>query len=119
MSLTITNNSVDGVEVVHLNGAVLFGEDSSLLRTRVRALLEECKKVVLDMRGVPRIDSSGLGTLIALYASAKRCGTDIKLANLGNHPKEVLQITRLVTVFEVFDSTDAAVASFKIAKAAP
>ncbi|HET9399826.1 MAG TPA: STAS domain-containing protein [Candidatus Acidoferrales bacterium] len=119
MSLTITNKSIDGVEVVQLNGAVLFGEDSNMLRTQVRALLEQCKKVVLDMRAVPRIDSSGLGTLIALYASAKRCGTEIKLANLGIHPREVLQITRLVTVFEVFDSTDAAVASFKTAKAAP
>lgn len=118
MALTISSESVNGVEVVHLGGAILFGDDSTNLRNRVRALLDQGKKVVLDMRGVSRIDSSGLGTLVALYASAHRCGTEIKLANLGAHPKEVLQITRLVTVFEVFSSTDAAVASIASAKSA-
>jgi anti-sigma B factor antagonist len=118
MSLTITNETINGVEIVHLTGAILFGEDSAALRTRVREPLEQCKKVVLDMRAVTRIDSSGLGTLVALYASAHRCGTVIKLANLGSHPKEVLQITRLLTVFEVFNSVEAAVASVNAAKSA-
>lgn len=118
MALTISSESVNGVELIHLKGAILFGEDSTSLRTRVKALLDECKKMVLDMRGVDRMDSSGLGTLVALYASAHRCGAEIKLANLGSHTREVLQITRLVTVFEVYNSTDAAVASFTAAKAA-
>ena len=118
MSLNITAETIDGIEVVHLTGAILFGEDSAALRTRVREPLEQCKKVVLDMRGVTRIDSSGLGTLIALYASAHRCGTQVKLANLGAHSKEVLQITRLLTVFEVFNSVEAAIASFNAAKSA-
>jgi anti-sigma B factor antagonist len=118
MSLTISNETIDGVEVVHLAGAILFGDDSSALRTRVRELLDQGKRVVLDMRGVTRIDSSGLGTLVALYASAHRCGTVIKLASLGAHPKEVLQITRLVTVFETFTSVEDAVASFNSAKSA-
>ena len=119
MALSISSESINGVEVVHLSGAILFGDDSTNLRNRVRALLDQGRRVVLDMRGVSRIDSSGLGTLVALYASAHRCATEIKLANLGAHPKEVLQITRLVTVFEVFDSAQAAIASFKSAKSAP
>jgi len=118
MPLSISTETIAGIEVVHLKGAILFGEDSAALRASVRAPLEQCKKVVLDMRGVTRIDSSGLGTLIALYASAHRCGTQVKLANLGAHSKEVLQITRLLTVFEVFDSVEAAVASFDAAKSA-
>ena len=118
MPLNISREKIAGVEVVHLSGAILFGEDSAALRTHVRELLDQCKKVVLDMRGVTRIDSSGLGALVALYASAHRCGTVIKLANLGSHPKEVLQITRLLTVFEVFTSVDAAVASSNAARSA-
>jgi len=58
-----------------------------------------------------------LGTLVALYASARKVGGDIRLANLGNHIKEALRITRLVTVFDIFDSTEDAVASFKRATA--
>jgi anti-sigma B factor antagonist len=59
-----------------------------------------------------------LGTLVALYASARRIGGDIKLANLGNHIREALQITRLVTVFEVFDNVEDAIASFNKAATA-
>ena len=73
----------------------------------------------MDLENITRIDSGGLGTLVALYTSARKMGGDIKLANLGNHVKEVLQITRLVTVFEIFGSTVGAVASFNRATAKP
>ena len=118
MALSITNNRIDGVIVVHLSGAVFFDEESTSLRVRVKDLLDKSRQIVLDLGNVTRIDSSGLGTLVALHASARRIGGDIKLVNLGNHVKEALQITRLVTVFEVFDKAEDAIASFNKAATA-
>lgn len=118
MALSITNNRIDGVIVVHLSGAIFFDEESTSLRVRVKDLLDKSRQIVLDLGNVTRIDSSGLGTLVALHASARRIGGDIKLANLGNHVKEALQITRLVTVFEVFDKAEDAIASFNKAATA-
>ena len=112
MALNITDNRIDGVIVVHLSGAIFFDEESTFLRVHVKDLLDKSHQIVLDLGNVTRIDSSGLGTLVALYASARKVGGDIKLANLGNHIKEALRITRLVTVFDIFDSTEDAVASF-------
>jgi anti-sigma B factor antagonist len=118
MALDIINKSIDGVIVVHLSGALFFQEESKSLRLYVKELLGKSRHIVLDLGNVARIDSSGLGTLVALYVSARKIGGDIKLANLGNHLKEALRITKLVTVFEIFDKTEDAVASFKRAAAA-
>jgi anti-sigma B factor antagonist len=118
MALNITYNSIDGVSVVHLSGAIFFDQDSTSLRVHVKDLLDKSRQIVLDLGNVTRIDSSGLGTLVALYVSARKVGGDIKLANLGNHIKEALRITRLATVFDIFDKTEDAVASFNRAKAA-
>ena len=117
MALNITDNRIDGVIVVHLSGAIFFDEESTFLRVQVKDLLDKSHQIVLDLGNVTRIDSSGLGTLVALYASARKVGGDIKLANLGNHIKEALRITRLVTVFDIFDRTEDAVASFNRATA--
>jgi anti-sigma B factor antagonist len=113
MALSITNSKIDGVIVVHLSGTIFFGQESTSLRMHVKDLLDNSRQIVLDLGNVTRIDSSGLGTLVAIYASARKIGGDIKLANVGNHIKEALQITRLVTVFEIFGKTEDAIASFK------
>ena len=118
MTLNITNSSVDGVTVVYLSGAIFFDAESTFLRVHVKELLNKSRQIVLDLGNVTRIDSSGLGTLVALFVSARKAGADIKLANLGNHIREALRITRLVTVFEIFDKTEEAVASFHRATAA-
>src|SRR5271169_5472487 len=112
MTLSITQNSIDGVSVVHLTGTIFFDEDSISLRVHVNDLLDDSRQIVLDLRNVTRIDSSGLGTLVALFVSARKVGGDIKLASLGNHIKEALRITRLVAVFEIFEKTEDAVASY-------
>ena len=117
MALNITSRTIDEVIVVRLWGAILFGEESASLRIRVKDLLDNSPQIVLDLGDVTRIDSGGLGTLVALYAAARKVGGDIKLANLGNHAREVLQITRLVTVFEIFGKTEDAIMSFKLATA--
>jgi anti-anti-sigma factor len=116
--LTANTISINGVIVVYLSGAILFGEESASLRTLVKDLLNKSRHIVLDLGEVTHIDSEGLGTLVALYVSARMVGGNIKLANLGRHPSEVLKITKLVTVFEVFDKTEEAIASFNRALSA-
>jgi len=118
MALSITTSKIEEVIVVHLSGVIYFGKESASLRLRVKDLLDQSRQIVLDLANVTHIDSGGLGTLVALYASARKVGGDIKLANLGNHAKEVLQITRLATLFEIFGRTEDAVASFKRAATA-
>lgn len=118
MALSITTSKINEVIVVRLSGVIYFGEESALLRKRVKHLLDNSRQIVLDLAGVTHIDSGGLGTLVALYASARRVGGQIKLANLGDHPKEVLQITKLVTVFEIFERAEDAAASFTSAATA-
>jgi anti-sigma B factor antagonist len=118
MALNSTTSRIDGVIVVYLSGAIFFGEESASLRILVKDLLNQSRQIVLDLGEVTYIDSGGLGTLVALYASARKIGGDVKLARLGRHANEVLQITKLVTVFEVFDKAEEAIASFNRAAAA-
>ena len=117
MALNITTNNVDEVIVVYLSGAIFFGKESTSLRTLMKDLLNKSKHIVLDFGDVTYIDSGGLGTLVALYVSARKIGGDIRLARVSNHPKEALQITKIVTLFEVFEKTENAIASFKKAAA--
>ena len=118
MALNAITSRIDGVNVVYLSGAIFFGEESASLRILVKELLNKSGQIVLDLGDVTYIDSGGLGTLVALYASARKIGGDIRLARVGRRATEVLQITRLITLFEVFDKTDSAVASFKRGAAA-
>src|SRR5712691_5763565 len=94
-------------------GRIVLGEESNALREKVKSLLAGGqKKIVLNMANVTYIDSSGLGTLVASHDSARKQGATLKLANLGSKFKEILQVTKLVTVFEVHDSEAAAIKSF-------
>lgn len=114
MALRITNREVDGVTVVDLDGRIVLGEESNSLREAVKGLLaNNKKKIVLNMNNVTYIDSAGLGTLVATYQSARNQGATLKLANLGSKFQEVLQVTKLITVFDVYDSEAAAINSFK------
>jgi anti-sigma B factor antagonist len=114
VALRITNREVDGVTVVELDGRIVLGEESNSLRETVKSLLANNKrKIVLDMRNVTYIDSAGLGTLVASYQSARNQGATLKLANLGSKFQEILQVTKLITVFDVYDSETAAIKSFQ------
>ncbi|HYL11036.1 MAG TPA: STAS domain-containing protein [Candidatus Acidoferrales bacterium] len=113
MALKITNREVDGVSVVGLEGRIVLGEESNSLRERVKSLLAGGKKkIVLNMDNVTYIDSAGLGTLVASHHSAKTQGAGLRLSNLGSKFQEVLQVTKLLTVFDVYDSEAAAIRSF-------
>ncbi|HEX9457233.1 MAG TPA: STAS domain-containing protein [Candidatus Acidoferrum sp.] len=113
MALKLTNREVNGVSVVALEGRIVLGEESNALREKVKSLLAGGKKnIVLNMDNVTYIDSAGLGTLVASHHSAKTQGAALKLSNLGSKFQEVLQVTKLLTVFDVYDSETAAIRSF-------
>jgi anti-sigma B factor antagonist len=113
VALKMTNREVDGVSVVALDGRIVLGEESNALREKVKSLIAEGKKkVVLNMANITFIDSAGLGTLVAAHHSAKSQGAALKLAHLGAKFQEVLQITKLLTVFDVYNNEAEAVASF-------
>ena len=113
MALKLTNREVDGITVLTLDGRIVLGEETSKLRESVKNLVSEGKKkLVLDMKNVTMIDSSGLGALVAAYSSAKSGGAVLRLCNLGAHFNQLLQITKLLTVFEVSKSQEDAIRSF-------
>jgi len=113
MALRIDAKESDGVTVVTLAGRVTLGDESNQMRTKIKELLAQGKKrLVLDLKGVSYIDSAGLGTLVAAYTSARSSGGDIKLANITEKFDELLNITKLLTVFSVYKSVDEALKSF-------
>jgi anti-sigma B factor antagonist len=114
VALKFTNREVDGVAVVAMDGRIVLGEESNALREKVKSLVAEGKKkIVLNMDNVTFIDSAGLGTLVASHHSATSQGAALKLCHLGSKFQEVLQITKLLTVFDVYNTEAEAVASFK------
>jgi len=112
MALKISSKTVNGVMVVYCSGRIVFGDETASLRETVKNLLGENLQVVLNLGGVSYIDSGGLGTLVGLYTSAKAAGGNVKLANLTQRVRDQLVLTKLVTVFEFYDSEELAVASF-------
>lgn len=120
MDLNILNKQVGDVSVVALKGRIVLGEGSSALRERIKSLVGDGKKkIVLNMANVTYIDSAGLGTLVAAHISVKKQGTTLLLSDLGNKFHEVLQITRLLTVFSVYATEAEAISSLEVtAKAA-
>jgi len=112
MQLRMSTRQVDGVLVVDCSGRVVFGEESASLRDMVKKLLAESPKVVLNLREVNYIDSGGLGTLVSLYTTARNAGGAVKLARLSQRVGDLLQITKLLTIFEVFDDEEVAAQSF-------
>lgn len=113
MALRMNHREVDGVTIVVMDGRIVLGEESNALRELVKSLLAGGKKqIVLNMDHVTYIDSAGLGTLVAAHHSARSQGAALKLSNLGSRFQEILQVTKLLTVFDVYASEAAAVHSF-------
>ena len=113
MTLKTDSRVEDGVTIVSCNGRITFGDESMALRENLKKILADSRKLILNLSGVSYIDSGGLGTLVGIYSSARAAGADIKLTGLGQRLRDVLQITKLVTVFEVYDSEQQAVDAFK------
>jgi anti-sigma B factor antagonist len=111
-TLRLSARLIEGVSVVDCNGRIVFGDEAAALREFVKDQLKENKQIVINLANVNYIDSGGLGTLVGLYTSARGVGGTIKLANLTHRVGELLQVTKLLTVFEVFDGEDKAARSF-------
>jgi anti-sigma B factor antagonist len=113
VALKITNRDVEGVAVLALDGRIVLGEETSTLRDQVKNLVSGGKKkLVLNLDKVTLIDSSGLGALVAAYSTAKTAGASLRLCNLGTRSNQLLQMTKLLTVFEVSNTEADAVRSF-------
>lgn len=112
MSLQMVTRTFGGVLIVECSGRLVLGEESANLRHLVRDVLTECKQVVLDLGKISYIDSSGLGVLVGLHTTAQKIGGGIKLANLNPRLKDMLQITKVFTVFDVWDRAEDAAAVF-------
>jgi anti-sigma B factor antagonist len=104
---------VNGVTIVDLSGRITLGEGSVILRDMVRDLLAKGnKKILLNLADVSYIDSSGIGELVSAYTHVRREGGELKLLNLTKKVHDLLQITKLYTVFDIKDDEAAAVAAF-------
>src|SRR6476661_783156 len=112
MQLRLSTRTIDAVLIIDAGGHIVFGEESASLRDTVKKLIPDNKNIVLNLGGVNYIDSGGLGTLVALYTTAHNAGGSIKLANLTQRVGDLLQVTKLLTVFQVYDSEEKAIASF-------
>jgi anti-sigma B factor antagonist len=91
----------------------MFGEESASLRDMVKKLIAQKPEIVMNLREVNYIDSGGLGTLVSLFTTARNAGGAVKLASLSQRVGDLLQVTKLLTIFEVFDNEEAAARSFK------
>ena len=119
MSLKINVRETTGVTILDLHGRITLGEEVATLRDTIRELLDAGQKnILLDMGDVPYIDSSGLGQLVGSFATVTNRGGQLKLLNLQKKLHELMQVTKLITVFESYTSEPAALRSFSGAASA-
>jgi anti-sigma B factor antagonist len=111
--MQIEERTSGDVVVLDLKGKITLGEGDELLKDKVNSLVNQGhKKIVLNLAGVPYIDSAGLGEVVRTYTTVSRQGGALKLLNLTKRITDLLSITKLLTVFETFDSEGEAVRSF-------
>jgi anti-sigma B factor antagonist len=116
MQLKLAKRTVDGIVAFECSGRIVLGEESSLLRDEVKKTVQDgVKRIVLNLGEVNYIDSSGLGTLVSLHTTAQNAGATIKLANLTKRVGDLLQVTKLLTVFDVHNSEYDALEAFRTA----
>ena len=112
--LNIKERQADSVTVLDMQGRITIGEGSVALRNAIRKLLEEGKKnILLNLSGVSYVDSSGIGELVSSFTSVNKEGGKLKLLNLTQKIRDLLAITKLLTVFDTFEEEQEAVDSYK------
>ena len=113
MSMKASNRQVDGITVVDMSGRITLGEGSVILRDTIRDLIGKGqKKILLNLGDVTYIDSSGIGELVSAFTAVRREGGELKLLNLTKKVHDLLQITKLYTVFDIKDDEAAAIQAF-------
>lgn len=114
MMVTISERRLDGVAILDLTGRITIGEGTVTLRNRIQELLEqEQRHILLNLAEVNYIDSSGLGEIVRSYTTVQSAGGSLKLLNLTRKVRDLMQITKLLTVFDVFDRESDALKSFR------
>jgi len=112
--LNINERQAGDVTVLDMSGKITIGEGSVALRTAIRRLLEEGRKrILLNLSGVSYVDSSGIGELVSSYTAINKEGGQLKLLNLTQKIQDLLTITKLLTVFDVYDNETEALNSYK------
>ena len=113
MSMKISTRQVDGVTILDCSGRITLGEGSIVLRDAIREILSKGnKKILVNLGDVNYIDSSGIGELVSAFTTVKNQGGELKLLNLTRKVHDLLQITKLYTVFDVKDDEASAIASY-------
>ncbi|HKR96784.1 MAG TPA: STAS domain-containing protein [Candidatus Angelobacter sp.] len=113
MTMKASNRQLDGVTIVDMSGRITLGEGSVILRDTIRDLVGKGqKKILLNLGDVTYIDSSGIGELVSAFTAVRREGGELKLLNLTKKVHDLLQITKLYTVFDIKDDETAAIKSF-------
>jgi anti-sigma B factor antagonist len=111
--MKIAKREVDHVTIVDLDGRIVLGDETEQLRSAVRELIAKGKKkIILNLAGVDYIDSSGVGELVASFTAVRNAGGELKLLNLTQKVHDVLNVTKLYTVFDIKDDEFKAVKSF-------
>jgi len=115
--MVIEERVIGDVTILDLKGKMTLGEGDELLKDKINSLIHQGqKKLLLNLEGVPYIDSAGLGEIVRTYTTVSRQGGSLKLVNLTKRITDLLSITKLLTVFETFDSESEALKSFQAAK---
>ena len=111
--MEIEERVVNSVTILDLKGKLILGEGDELLRDKVNSLVHQGRKnILLNLEGVPYIDSAGLGEVVRTYTTVSRQGGRLKLLHLTKRIQDLLSITKLLTVFETYDSEPEALKSF-------
>lgn len=111
--ITISERQAGDITILDLDGKVTIGEGSVALRTAIRRLIADGKtKILLNLGGVSYVDSSGIGELVSSFTAVNKEGGTLKLLNLTQKIQDLLAITKLLTVFDVFDSESEALSSY-------
>jgi anti-sigma B factor antagonist len=119
MNMTTSSRQVSGVTVVDISGRIVLGEESAALRDEIHDLLSKgYKQILLNLGAVDAIDSVGLGTLVGAFATVRKQDGELKLFNLPNKVADVMQMTKLYTVFDIMKDEAAGLKSFSQSKAA-
>lgn len=114
--IKMTSRRVDGVTILDIGGRITLGEGSTQLRDSIRQLLAQNeKRILVNLGEVSYIDSSGLGELVSAFTTVRGEGGELKLLNLTRKVRDLLQITKLYTVFDIHDDETRAIASFPAA----
>ena len=114
MTMKASTRQVDGITIIDLSGRITLGEGSVVLRDTIRdSVGQGVKKILLNLGDVTYIDSSGIGELVSAYTTVRNQGGELKLLNLTRKVHDLLQITKLYTVFDVKDDEASAIGAFK------